>query len=102
MCTAHWPDDMMLLLLLTLCRYIQLLKDDRNLQMVMGLRARAAVDNRTIEHVVKDLLEWYQVGKERRSWRGYCSFVASLMFMLVAVPIAVIAFSIYNLVSDCP
>jgi len=91
-----------LLLLLTLCRYIQLLKDDRNLQMVMGLRARAAVDNRTIEHVVKDLLEWYQVGKERRSWRGYCSFVASLILMLVAVPIAVIAFAIYNLVSDCP
>lgn len=68
----------------------------------MGLRARAAVDNRTIEHVVKDLLEWYQVGIERRSWRGYCSFAISVILMLVAVPITVIAFSIYKLVSDCP
>jgi len=86
-------------MLLSACRYIQLLKDNTNLQLVMGLRARAAVENRTIEHVVKDLLEWYHVGIERRGQRSYCSVLTSVVLLLVTVPIAIIAFFIYNLVS---
>ena len=80
-------------------RYIQLLKDDRNLQLEMGLKARAAVAYRTIEYVVKDLLEWYQVGMQRRSQRSYMSTIFSVILLLISVPLAVVSFFMYNLVS---
>jgi hypothetical protein len=49
--------------------YLQTLKDDKVLRLEMGAKGRDSVKNRSVEIVVKDIMEWYALGCTNRKQR---------------------------------
>ena len=50
-------------------KYLQTLKDDKALRLEMGTKGRDSVKNRSVEIVVKDIMEWYALGCTNRKQR---------------------------------
>lgn len=78
-------------------RYLQQLKDDPSLRKRMGEQGRTAVQTRTIENVVKDLLQWYKDGGiERRKRRSVINKFLCSLLLVVMVVVTVLLFFLYE------
>jgi len=78
-------------------KYIQQLKDDKTLRADMGRAGKAAVTSRTVENVVKDLMEWYGKGTfaKRNKFLGLTLF--ALAMLGCTVPFTIFIFSLYDI-----
>jgi phosphatidylinositol alpha 1,6-mannosyltransferase len=83
-------------------RYIQLMKDNSALRQTFGDKGREAVRSKTIEYVVRDLFDWYNLGKRRRQKRQAWQKAGSIALMAGAVPLTIAMFFAYNVVSTLP
>lgn len=81
-------------------RYIQQLKDDPALRKKMGLAGRQSILTKTIEYVVKDLMQWYAHGAQVRKGRSWlnCFCCAAVLFCTVLV--TVFMFVVYNILGN--
>ena len=79
-------------------RYIQLLKDDEGLRVKMGLTGRSAMSSRTIEFVVKDLLEWYAQGNANRQKKKSFVLFVSAAGLTVSLPATIFIIFWYDIV----
>ena len=75
---------------------IQRLKDDPALRARMGAAGRETVCLRAIDYVVKDLLQWYARGAQKRSQRGLLSRLGATLVLLASVPFTIAVFYLYN------
>jgi len=78
-------------------KFLQQLKDDKLLQAKMGHAGLEKVRARSIENVVKDLFEWYAVGKTRRKQRSFIAFLLCTLALAASVPFTIFLFSLYNI-----
>lgn len=77
--------------------YVTQLRQDDNLRQTMGQRARRDVEvNNQIESVVQDLTRWYQSGIVTRSKRLPVQIALSLLFLILNLPVSIVAFNIYD------
>jgi hypothetical protein len=79
-------------------RYLQRLKDDTELRRRMGEEGYAAVTSRSISHVVADLLQWYERGRQTSLRRRQRLFYRALvpLALAVLVPFTIGLFCFYN------
>lgn len=78
-------------------KYMQLLKDDVNLRTKMGAQARDNVNNRTVAFVVKDLLEWYKLGAQKRGKRSRLNAVLCCVLLTGTTLFGIVAFFTYDI-----
>lgn len=78
-------------------RYLQLLKDDDALRVHLGAAGRDTVSTRTIAYVVRDLMQWYGRGAQRRAGRSAVFRVLWTAALSVLVPFTIFLFFIYNI-----
>ena len=78
-------------------RFLQRLKDDEGLRLALGAAGRDTVSTRTIEYVVRDLLQWYARGAQRKATRGGLFRLVSTAALLLLVPFTIFLFFIYNI-----
>ena len=76
---------------------MQLLKDDVNLRTKMGAQARDNVNNRTVAFVVKDLLEWYKLGAQKRGKRSRLNAVLCCVLLTGTTLFGIVAFFTYDI-----
>mmetsp|Transcript_31266 Transcript_31266/g.68944 ORF Transcript_31266/g.68944 Transcript_31266/m.68944 type:complete len:446 (-) Transcript_31266:85-1422(-) len=80
-------------------RYIQLMKDDSKMRKTFGDKGREAVRTKTIEYVVKDLFDWYALGRRRRHSRQVWQKVVSIALLAGMVPLTIAMFCAYNMIN---
>lgn len=77
-------------------RCLQALKDDEALRVRLGAAGQATVHTRTIEYVVRDLLQWYGRGADKRARRSALFRAACTAALLALVPFTIFLFCLYN------
>lgn len=75
--------------------------DDNALRLKMGAAGKSAVASNTISNVVKDLMQWYQRGRERRAARGAVSKAVCFVICLGFVALTVFMFAVYDIMVGC-
>lgn len=77
-------------------KFIQMLKDDKEKRHKMGEFGRMKVSSHTVNHVVKDLILWYERGIVKRNITSSVRRIAVFIALLATVPIAIIALWCYE------
>jgi len=81
--------------------YLQLLCDSPTLCTQLGNQGHREVQAKTIQHVVQDLITWYEVGIDKRHNRSFLSQLMAFGIVAVNVPLCIIVLFLYTTVSIC-
>jgi len=77
--------------------YLQRLKDDAQLRADMGAAGKNAMTNRTIENVVRDMMEWYGKGTFMKRNKFFGLTLFTLVLLGCTVPFTIFIFSLYDI-----
>jgi hypothetical protein len=74
-----------------------MLKDNEKLRTEMGQSGRHAVREQTIQHVVTDLLSWYNKGIHNNKIKPIGRYVFSYLLLVFFVPTTIFMFFVYDI-----
>lgn len=80
-------------------KYLQLLIDSPKLCKTLGEQGREEVRDKTIRHVVQDLISWYDMGIAKRAKRSFLSIFLTFCAVAFNVPFAIVTLFLYTSVS---
>ena len=81
---------------------LRALRGDASLRAAMGEKGRVAVQSKTVQFVVRDLLGWYAGGQRVKRQRGLLASVGLVTLTLMTIPLTMVMLGVYDLVVRLP